>query len=80
MTRTHSVSRRVVKTAWRIATQHRGIFEVDELMQRSQRIANLVYLDKRQHRTACELVIQHGEDYLARWLTELDTQGPFDTD
>lgn len=74
------IGRRVLKTAWRIAADPKlsAITDVDELMRQSRRLADLIQLNRVQHRRACGLVIEHGEDYLARWLTEMDTVGPFD--
>ena len=66
-------SYRVVKTAWRIATTPnlRAIVDIDELMRRSRRTANLAYLDARQHRRACELVLEYDDASLGRWLAQM---------
>jgi hypothetical protein len=76
------ISRRVLKTSWRIAAtpQLRDITDVNELMKRTSRLANLCYLNVRQHQQACELAIDNGEAALAVALTHREIHGPFDTD
>ena len=76
------ISRRVLKTAWRIAAtpKLRDITDVDGLMKRTSRLANLCYLNVRQHQQACELAIDNGEEALAAALTYREIHGPFNTD
>jgi phage terminase small subunit len=65
-------SQRIVKSAWRLASRHPDVTDVDELMRLSRDIAKTFYLTPRRHRRCAELAVERGEETLALYLCLLD--------
>lgn len=63
-------SQRIVKAAWRLASRHPDVKDVDELMRRTGGIAKTFYLTPRRHRRCAELAVERGEETLALLLLD----------